>query len=276
MHLRMRPFFHISFGYERPSNWHHEPADDNLSRHFCRYPHHWRYDALGSFLIELRSPSASTSKQTMASAAARVFAIAELVEQVLLYIEDGQRLFGLQRVSRSFDMTINGSTGLLRKMRICQKTLSHEHYIGKLVAVNPYLIGLSFGPNGVHDLSYQGAGRMEQSPGIGVHFNFVDVSTLHKGKYRGLTGAAKLRRRRKCWDGSWRSMMISTIAQPVLVCVHVHVRFKLDCLKYVEQRVFEAGDGTLEDLVVLFEEIKCRTGNDHFAHSLTWYGKSPS
>ena len=266
---------------------------------------HYFFD-LRQFLTNLQNTTSSLSAlprkrspAAMASAAERVFAISELLEQILLDLSNGhipanwqhtKGLFTLQRVCRSTAITIRASPKLRRRMGIGHQSAKDAGPLLRClrpralkreeVSLLPFHIGSSsLEPDCSFTLKFHldlGANeavalRKYGSQGLGLR---LGGRQSYNRKYH-----------------SWRKLVLCTAAIPINVRVAVRLplrlrgSFRTDWLvlshetsrqwevvrgwEYVDHVHFGAGEGTLGGLVDALEAIALRGLREHVqkAHS---------
>ncbi|KAK5128441.1 hypothetical protein LTR85_003109 [Meristemomyces frigidus] len=194
----------------------------------------------------------------MASSASKVFAITELLEQILLVESVSmQDLFALQRVNRAFYQIISGSYHLQRRMHLRHLTdgesadarQSKGHWIEGVL--NPYLKGLDLHSFGlkffrvghltVH-ATIQGLSEAQQP------FGFHGRDTLHYA------------------PASWARTKLSAAAGPTQVAVDVSYDDEYQRLHvggYSEIITLHASDATLGNFIGILQEVKARSRLEH-------------
>lgn len=200
----------------------------------------------------------------MASAAKRVFAITEILEQILIDCKLNTRdLFLLQTVSRSFHHAINGSTPLLRMMEILHKPTEQKRYR----VSNPILW---FQQLELRVRRYKVEVLAPASPrngGTGWKMN-VHV-TMDVGREDSVTsvgsqiGVKSSKSFENPLDGSWRRMKITRF--PVVIEVPLYINY-MNVL-YEETAADPTGQMTLGDLADLVETVRARSEEQHRARA---------
>lgn len=71
----------------------------------------------------------SNTTQPTKSAAARVFATTELLEQIFLSVDDLKSLTAMRRVAPQWHTVIDETSSLKKKMRLVPQQLDHEWYL---------------------------------------------------------------------------------------------------------------------------------------------------
>lgn len=198
----------------------------------------------------------------MATGADRVFAIAELLEDILLKAKlETKELFRLQAVNWSFHHAINGSTPLLRIMEVLHKPVNQTRYR----VSNPILwleqLELRVKRWKVEVLSpasprNAGSGWKVNVP---VFMNLDVNSWLSEGKPIGVMSKTFDRP----LDGSWRRMKVTRF--PLVIEVPVQIVYA--DVSYVETKCDPTGQMTLGDVVQYIENVRRRSDENHRAQA---------
>lgn len=191
----------------------------------------------------------------MSSSASRVFAIPEILEQILLFTDPTTRnLYQLQTINRSFHHAINGSSPLLRIMEILHKPPEQK----KFRVCNPYLElqQLALPVEFYKIVVLAPASPMNGGAGWKLRIPVTINFPLKPGKEIGVKSSKSFT---KPLDGSWRRMKVARF--PVVVEVELYVRY--GDLAYREVITDASGQMTLGDLAGLVEEVHARREEVH-------------
>ena len=228
--------------------------------------------------FDVEEPTAMIQMTPFAAEAEKVFAIPELLENILVGF-DARRLFCLQRVNSTFKKTIRSSPALMGKMQLRHQPLrmwqpQHEGDVGLASALcrNGSLIFDQF-------LFREASITRESSKELVISFDCISRSRCRDSdlgvenehdvglrcRRASRTDVDDLQISRDYADSdSWRRIKLSPVNAAVDVAVHVRVQVSTRrCKKYTEVLEFQPGDGTLGDLSRFLEEIAARTHKSH-------------
>ncbi|KAK5128440.1 hypothetical protein LTR85_003108 [Meristemomyces frigidus] len=203
----------------------------------------------------------------MVSAASMVFAITELLEQILL--EDSismERLFILQRVSSRFRATIADSFYLQGKMRL--RHLNEGEY-GKRKSGSTKPMLTPFLRNNDLELRPFRTGAFEVQPTDRCRIAFhLDLGLASFASQNGTRLGLRGKKRFHDSNGSWGRMKVTMV--PVAPVVTVSVSGKK--MSYCETTVGQPGEGTLRELVWLLQAVNGRSAIilEDIADSYKW------
>lgn len=197
----------------------------------------------------------------MASAADRVFAVTEILEQILLDCElTTRQLFLIQTVNRSFHHAVNGSTTMLRTMEILHKPTDQKRYR----IVNPVLWTEQLELR----TQYRTVVLSPASPrnsGTGWKVNVeVTINADDENTNIGLGDRIGVKSSKffiNPLDGSWRRMKITRF--PVVI----EVPMRINCMDdfYEESIIDPTGEMTLGYLADFIDNARNRTMEQHLA-----------
>lgn len=219
------------------------------------------------------------------SAAEKVFAIPELLEQVLLCLSCRQ-LFVLLRINTTFHNTISDSVSLRRLMNLEYEKSDDEEDIDCLDSpydddvdddvddVSDLHPRLDIGPfNAVNEKYWvpclerlaehnQRPIKHPSSDDLTVYtFSLrLPVSESDKKRQMGMRVRRK-RRLRICETGSWWKMKLTDQAIPARIVIRVGEEY--DKIFYVDALELAAGEGNLGMLVYALDRIRNRSDEEH-------------
>lgn len=207
----------------------------------------------------------------MARAAAKVFAIPELLEHILLFVHDIQfsdvferdiskfrkpslslevnldcwqdpikQLFLLQRVSKTFQSTIQGSVRLRRCMELDYKSNNS----GEAAEVSTFL-EFVIPQSRVYELDSD-----DTECGILLHL----IITPSGSNFSIIAGERH----------SWRDMKVTRTKVLLQIDIDITYRDTNSDFRYQETYIFAAGEGTLGQLADIFNEIRQRSAWLHW------------
>lgn len=224
--------------------------------------------------------------------AEKVFAVPELLEQILLHLQPQERpaqlyadldavkeLFAVERVSRSFLNTIEGSVGLRRRMgtspslpSAASTTLHRWDELNYDFA--PYLAWrpLLLAPFGLRVLNSVNMSACATCTFVHFHLSLEDTavvrggSTLRLGMRGGRNNSFYTSE-----QGSWRRIVVSPFGARLTVKVMIEPGLSSDGINYTQRYVFlDAFDperttnpGTLGLLLDELQSLLLRTAKDH-------------
>ena len=197
----------------------------------------------------------------MSSSADCVFAIPEILEHILLFIDPTTRnLYQLQTINRSFHHAINGSSPLLRTMEILHKLPEQK----KFRVCNPYLElqQLAFPVEFYRPVVLAPASPRNSGEGWKLEIYvtiYLDESGTVPDKQIGVKSSKSFT---NPLDGSWRRMKVARF--PVVIEVHLEVRDEvIGARMYPEITADPSGEMTLGDVAEIIEGVNARSEEEH-------------
>lgn len=209
-------------------------------------------------------------------AAAKVFALPELLEMVLLNLR-WHNLFSLLRVNKTFRDTIQRSLKLRRRMHLEYKLPGDGHGI----TVPPYpqyincsIVELLVANNILKFEPFEARHPFQPHKTFAPQYSHL-IPALGSGPFKAVTMAIRSDVRKRASYGSWRKIKLTHEQQRFSVYVriqreltrpsylHEGIHPAHHSVQYSEDLEFAEGCGTLGDIADVVEEMQRRTVDEH-------------